>query len=141
MSNYEHLYMDDYRAEIEWWDDDELFSETDLAELTVSRMKSLVEQYEEQLDNMGMEELYGHEEWEGIRAAKIEELVAARAEAIRADDHMAAFRRAYQVLARCGKCDSWGGAESKRVLSEWLEAGKPFDVEAFITKRANKMPE
>jgi hypothetical protein len=82
MSNKEQFDMDEYRTEIEWWDDDELFSETELAGLTETRMNSLVEQYEEQLDKMGMEELYGHDEWERIRAVKIEELIAARAKSM-----------------------------------------------------------
>ena len=45
-------------------------------------MNALVEQYEEQLDEMDMTELYGDDEWENIRAAKIEERVEASLEAL-----------------------------------------------------------
>ncbi len=63
--------------------------------------------------------------------AKLDEMNPARA----------AFRRAWNRLADFGTCDGWGGMECLRVWDEWLEAGLPPDVEAFIAERANIGPE
>ena len=140
MCSTENFDVDEYRAELECQDDETLFGESELAKLAETRMNALVEGYEEELDTKDMAELYGDDEWERIRAEKIEELVETREDATGSGNDKAAFRRAYQELAKRGKCDSWGGAESKRVWREWLEAGKPLSLEAFITERANAMP-
>jgi len=82
MSNIKDFDVEEYRAELESQDDETLFGEEELARLAETRMNALVEQYEEELDGMDLEELYGHDEWEGIRAAKIEERIEARLEAL-----------------------------------------------------------
>ncbi len=50
------------------------------------------------------------------------------------------FEDAYEYLSQDGICDSPDGKEYHRVLSEWLAAGRPTDVEAFIRESANQMP-
>src|SRR6516225_5397925 len=82
MNNDAHFDVEEYRAELECKADDELFSENELAELAEKQMTVLVERYEEQLDDKDMSELYGDEEWERLRAAKIEERVSARQDAL-----------------------------------------------------------
>ena len=82
MNTIEDFDADEYRAELECQDDEQLFGESELAELAETRMTALVEQYEEELDGKDMDELYGHDDWEPLRAAKIEELIDARLEAL-----------------------------------------------------------
>jgi hypothetical protein len=86
MSSIENFDVDEYRGELECQDDETLFGEEELASLAETRMTALVEQYEEELDDMSMSELYGDEAWEEIRAAKIEELIDARLKALGDDD-------------------------------------------------------
>jgi len=50
------------------------------------------------------------------------------------------FLSAYQRLSETGACDSPRGMECQRVYEEWLLAGQPDVVEAFIRERANAMP-
>ncbi len=38
-------------------------------------------------------------------------------------------------------CDTWGSAEFRRVLKEWLAAGKPVCIRAFILQAANRPPD
>ncbi len=85
MNKIEDFDADGYRDELECQDDETLFGESELTDLAERRMNALVEQYEEQLDGMEMAELYGIDEWEEIRAAKIEELIEARREALGQD--------------------------------------------------------
>jgi uncharacterized protein YlxW (UPF0749 family) len=63
-----------YRTELENMNDEELFGETELAQLAETRMNLLVEEYEERLDDMDMGEQF--------RAAKIEERIEARRESL-----------------------------------------------------------
>lgn len=49
------------------------------------------------------------------------------------------FLEAYQRLSKLGKCDMPGGAEYDRVKMEWIEAGKPDNLDEFITQRANSL--
>jgi hypothetical protein len=51
-----------------------------------------------------------------------------------------AFFGAYQKLAAEGQCDGSDDQEYRRVLEEWLAAGRPSDVEAFVKERANARP-
>lgn len=46
------------------------------------------------------------------------------------------FEQAWKRLARFGRCDGLGGAEYRRVLREWIEAGWPRRIENFIMLRA-----
>jgi hypothetical protein len=50
------------------------------------------------------------------------------------------FFRTYDSLAEDGHCNVEGGAEYRRVLAEWLDAGQPEPHAAFIRKRANFAP-
>jgi hypothetical protein len=50
------------------------------------------------------------------------------------------FQAAYERLSEDGHCDSYGGMESERVYREWVECGKPADLDAFICDRANVGP-
>jgi hypothetical protein len=52
----------------------------------------------------------------------------------------ARFLSTWQRLEQLGVCDSQGGAEFERVYREWVDAGWPSAVEAFIRKRANIGP-
>ena len=47
------------------------------------------------------------------------------------------FRAVWRCLAAEDMCDTMGGAESRRVETEWQEAGRPRDVYGFIRRRAN----
>ena len=80
MSINEDFDVNVYRTELECMDDDELFGESELAVLTDKQMNALVEKYEEELDIKDMSELYGDEEWEKLRASKVEERINARLE-------------------------------------------------------------
>jgi hypothetical protein len=51
------------------------------------------------------------------------------------------FRLAYERLATSGRCDCYGGAESRRVWRDWEAAGYPQPVEHFIVARANIGPD
>ncbi len=53
---------------------------------------------------------------------------------------MSEFETAYEELSQVGACDSPGGAEYRRVKHEWVEAGRPADVQRFIRVRANWVP-
>jgi hypothetical protein len=46
----------------------------------------------------------------------------------------------WDVNAQQGWCDDRPGAEYRRVKSEWIAAGKPANVTAFIRLRANFAP-
>ena len=81
MSIKENFDVDVYRTELECMDDDELFGESELTDLTDKQMNALVEKHEEELDTKDMSELYGDEEWERLRASKVEERINARLEA------------------------------------------------------------
>lgn len=50
------------------------------------------------------------------------------------------FARIWDRLARRGSCDARGGAEYRRVVIEWINAGKPRGMSAFIRERANLGP-
>ena len=50
------------------------------------------------------------------------------------------FAAAYRRLADESKCDAWGGMESRRVYAEWVTAGRPEDIDAFIYRQANLGP-
>lgn len=47
------------------------------------------------------------------------------------------FRIVWYALADKNKCDTWGGAELRRVLAEWLADGCPLPLVQFIAKHAN----
>jgi hypothetical protein len=50
------------------------------------------------------------------------------------------FWNAYERLSEEGKCDSPGGGEYRRVLTEWIE-DSPDDLDEFISRRANASPD
>jgi hypothetical protein len=50
------------------------------------------------------------------------------------------FALLYNELSKLGHCDGVYGAEFKRVLAEYTEAGRPDDAEEFIKRRANWVP-
>lgn len=50
------------------------------------------------------------------------------------------FANEWCLLAKLGHCDSLGGAEFDRIRREWIENGRPTDVEGFIIQRANVGP-
>lgn len=52
----------------------------------------------------------------------------------------AEFLALYAALAEHGHCDSAGGMEYRRVVDEWLQAGRPEDAVNFIKRRANVFP-
>jgi hypothetical protein len=54
---------------------------------------------------------------------------------------MYAFDREYQRLSELGVCDVVFGSEHLRVKHEWVIAGQPEDIEAFIRRRANIGPD
>ena len=58
-------------------------------------------------------------------------------EADRTASKMIDFFHAYERLAERGKCDSPGGMECRRVLTEWIALGCSEKPEAFIARRAN----
>lgn len=47
------------------------------------------------------------------------------------------FRREWKDAALAGSCDAEGGAEWARVSREYVAAGCPADIRAFILTRAN----
>jgi len=47
------------------------------------------------------------------------------------------FAGIWDVLERYGLCDSIGSAEYRRVLCEWINAGRPMPCAQFIIERAN----
>lgn len=49
-----------------------------------------------------------------------------------------AFFTAYFNLSIEGACDLPSSTEQERILAEWVEAGKPQDVEVFIRISANR---
>ena len=49
----------------------------------------------------------------------------------------ARFFQIYQRLSELQHCDATGGLEYRRVLDEWKLAGRPPDLDSFITIRAN----
>lgn len=51
---------------------------------------------------------------------------------------IAAFRHTWSELAEQGKCDGPDGAEFRRVYEEYMAAGFPVDVKAFIIEAANR---
>lgn len=51
------------------------------------------------------------------------------------------FFNAYQTLSEMGACDTPGGHEYRRVLTEWIKAGKPEPAADFIRVGANVGPE
>lgn len=51
------------------------------------------------------------------------------------------FRLVWYALADKNKCDTWGSAEQRRVLAEWLQADCPLPLVEFIQRRANASPE
>lgn len=48
------------------------------------------------------------------------------------------FNATWRELATWTVCDEFGGAEYRRVLEEYIAAGCPVDVEAFIREAANR---
>lgn len=51
------------------------------------------------------------------------------------------FDDVWNELAEDGLCDTLGGPEYLRVRSEWISAGEPEDIEVFIFRRANIVPD
>lgn len=51
------------------------------------------------------------------------------------------FNRSWRALALRGMCDTFDGVEYRRVLNEWVRAGRPRAVRQFIRKHANTHPE
>ena len=62
---------------------------------------------------------------------------AATAAIIAAYECRLAIDPAYRRLSAKGLCDAPGGCEHYRVAREWDKAGRPSDIEACITERAN----
>jgi len=63
--------------------------------------------------------------------------------AVVADDEVIAVREfwnAYERLSVEGKCDYPGGAEYRRVLTDWVE-DQPDDLDEFIGRRASASPD
>lgn len=50
---------------------------------------------------------------------------------------VAVFDRVWAGLAQQGACEGSDSAEHVRVRNEWLAAGRPSDVAAFIRQRAS----
>lgn len=50
------------------------------------------------------------------------------------------FKKWWIALSHRGLCDAAGGAEYRRVYAEWLKAGRPKEIRAFIVDRANLGP-
>jgi hypothetical protein len=50
------------------------------------------------------------------------------------------FRLAWRRLAKRGVCDDLDGAEYRRCLAEWIEAGQPRWIQKFIRRVANRPP-
>jgi hypothetical protein len=48
------------------------------------------------------------------------------------------FGRTWRRLALRGQCDDFGGAEFRRVWAEYVAAGQPLLVAAFIRQHANR---
>lgn len=51
------------------------------------------------------------------------------------------FDALWVALSEQGACDALGGREYLRVRAEWLFAGAPPSIEAFIRRRANIGPD
>lgn len=49
----------------------------------------------------------------------------------------ARFREAWELCENAGECDAADGEEYRRVYAEWVKAGRPAQVEAFILRTAN----
>lgn len=47
------------------------------------------------------------------------------------------FNRSWRALSARGKCDEFDSAEYRRVLNEWVRAGRPRAVRQFILLHAN----
>ena len=58
-----------------------------------------------------------------------------------ADRVMDAFDREYDRLSEIGACDAVFGCEHARVKREWIATGQPEDMETFIRRRANSVPD
>lgn len=52
-------------------------------------------------------------------------------------DEDSEFYRTYDRLSDSGICDGAGGMEYRRVYMEWVEAGSPKNIAAFIKRGAN----
>ena len=57
------------------------------------------------------------------------------------DGETAGFRMAWIASAQDGLCDGEGGMEHRRVVREWVEAGRPLPAAAFIVQRASAGPD
>src|ERR1700722_15035968 len=53
------------------------------------------------------------------------------------DEYLAGFDSAYAALSCEGACDCPGSSEWERVRAEWVLAGSPGNIEAFIRHHAN----
>lgn len=51
------------------------------------------------------------------------------------------FNRSWRALSARGKCDEFNSVEYRRVLDEWVRAGRPRAVRVFIFLHANTSPE
>ena len=54
---------------------------------------------------------------------------------------MDAFDHTYHRLSALGACDAVFGCEHARVKREWITSDRPADIEAFIRRRANAVPD
>lgn len=50
------------------------------------------------------------------------------------------FKLVWNMLAEAGVCDAWNAAECRRVFREWVAAGRPNGLRAFIREAANRPP-
>jgi hypothetical protein len=50
------------------------------------------------------------------------------------------FDEIHEALASVGVCDGTGGCEYTRVKQQWLDAGRPSNVAAFIEHYSNLLP-
>ena len=75
MSKTRPFDMDKYRTKLERMDDEQLFDEQELEELAETQRAAFVEDYQSQLEGWNLADLFSEEEWEKIRAAKIEERI------------------------------------------------------------------
>ena len=46
----------------------------------------------------------------------------------------------WHILAERGQCDGYGGAEYRRIFSEWVYADRPAAISLFILSRARYVP-
>lgn len=56
-------------------------------------------------------------------------------------DALERFRRLWLAYSHEGYCDRIVSAEYRRVLGEWLSAGRPCEIGRFIVLRANIGPD